>query len=162
MNSFSQRATYVPINGKRERVYEEDEQDFHPPNKRMNTNIDVGEMTRIFNIIRSLEQRLIMCEITIQKQNTQIQEQNKKILELETKNKQQEEIINSNKSLSKLNKRRHENMEIQIGTVLEFVDQEKKSRCPDFTNEIMPRSGLISIAKALVSTAVTLISVAVT
>lgn len=148
MNSFFQRAMHIPINGKRERIYEEDEQDFNPPNKRMNTDIEVGEITRIFNIIHSLEQKLIMCEIMIQKQNTQIQDQNKKILELEMKNKQQKEIIDNNKSLSKLNQKRHENMEIQIGSVLEFIDQEKKSRCPDFTNGIIPRSELTSIVES--------------
>lgn len=129
MNSFRTTRTQVSlpyITGKRERGVEEENEGCYPPSKRANTNSELGEMTRIFNTICSLEQRLMTCEITIQRQHQQIET-------LKRENQEQQKMIDSNKSLSKLNKRVCENIDAQMSSVLKYVDERKNAECPDFT-----------------------------
>ena len=136
MNSFATiRSQKFDITGKRGRGSDDDE--YYQPSKRVNMNSEPSEMTRIFNIIRTLEQQIVMCEFTIKQQNQRIEEQQREIIALQVENQRQQEVIDNNKNLSKLNKRRHDNVEVQMSSALEYIAKKKNEECPDFTGHQM-------------------------
>lgn len=124
-------AIFYNIGLKRSRKKIEDAEDeYHnigaySPTKKINISSETIEIAQIHHTIYSLEQRLVKCE-------TIMQEQTKQIMSLKAENEQQENIINNIKSLSQLNKRRQDNSDAQISSIVRYVDQKKNTNCPDF------------------------------